>query len=108
MTKIKVITRFKDKFNMAHFFNVGGVVDFEDERAKDVISRGLAEPYVEPKKVAEAPKADEAEAAKEGLTDEKQIAKANAKAEKAADALAKAEEALKVAQDELEALKGGE
>ena len=46
--KIRVISEFYDKFHTSTLFKVGTVLDFDDERAKDVISKKLAEPYSEP------------------------------------------------------------
>ena len=48
--KIRVISEFYDKFHTSTLYKVGAVLDFDDERAADVISRGLAEPYSEPEK----------------------------------------------------------
>ena len=47
--KIRVISEFYDKFHTSTLFKVGTVLDFDDERANDIISKKLAEPYVEPK-----------------------------------------------------------
>ena len=62
--KIRVISEFYDKFHTSTLFKVGTVLDFDDERAKYVISKKLAEPYKEqnseekkePKKPAEPEK----------------------------------------------------
>ena len=45
--KIKVKVEFHDKFHMEHVFKAGEVVEFDDQRAGDIISRGLGEEYVE-------------------------------------------------------------
>lgn len=42
MKKVKVLFDFYDKFHTSTHYKVGDVVEFEDERANDVISRGLA------------------------------------------------------------------
>lgn len=57
--KVKVLLPFNDKYNLARTFNPGEVVDFEEQRAYDIVNRGLGvfeetkEPYQEP--VAEKP-----------------------------------------------------
>ena len=59
--RVEVTTRFLDKFNTSHQFIPGEVVDFEEERAKDIIKRGLGkafEPIPEEPKV-EMPKVEE-------------------------------------------------
>jgi len=45
--KIKVLVPFRDKFNESVIFKVGEELDFETERAKDVVARKLVE-YVIP------------------------------------------------------------
>ena len=45
--KIKVVQVFRDKFNKAVRYEVGQELEFEAERANDVVSRKLAE-YVDP------------------------------------------------------------
>lgn len=86
--KIRVISEFYDKFHTSTLFKVGTVLDFDDERAKDIISKKLAEPYVEPeekkkpgrpkaepKPVIEEPKPEEKETKVEApKTDEKEKA----------------------------------
>ena len=52
--KIRVISEFYDKFHTSTLFKVGTVLDFEEERANDIIRKKLAEPYVEEKKKAKA------------------------------------------------------
>ncbi len=47
--KIKVISEFYDKFHTSTLYKVGTVLDFEDNRAQDVIARRLAVAYSEPK-----------------------------------------------------------
>lgn len=42
MKDIKVIKYFVDKYNPSVGFQVGTVISFEDERANNVVSRGLA------------------------------------------------------------------
>jgi len=46
-TKVKVLVPFRDKTNEKVIFEVGKELDFEKERAEDVVTRGLAE-YVLP------------------------------------------------------------
>jgi hypothetical protein len=46
--KIRVVSEFYDKFHTSTLFKVGTVLDFDDDRANDIISKKLAEPYVEP------------------------------------------------------------
>jgi hypothetical protein len=44
MAKVKVTTRFKDILNPARIYKVGQEVEFVDnERVKDLVSRGLVE-----------------------------------------------------------------
>ena len=38
---MKVIQSFRDKFNPSRTFNVGETVAFEDDRAADIVNRGL-------------------------------------------------------------------
>ena len=45
--KIKVVQVFRDKFNKAVRYEVGQELEFDAERANDVVSRKLAE-YVDP------------------------------------------------------------
>lgn len=45
--KIKVVQVFRDKFNKAVRYEVGQELEFEAERANDVVNRKLAE-FVEP------------------------------------------------------------
>ena len=39
--KVKVIEEFRDKFNFSKTYKVGEVVEFEKERAEDIIARNL-------------------------------------------------------------------
>ena len=41
--KVKVKNTFIDKFNRSRVFNPGDVVEFEDERAKNIVALGLGE-----------------------------------------------------------------
>lgn len=43
--KVKVLQEFYDKTNRTRKFSVGEVVDFEQKRAEDIISRGLGEKF---------------------------------------------------------------
>lgn len=45
--KVTVVKVFRDKFNKSVLYNQGQELEFEPERAKDVVERGLAE-YQEP------------------------------------------------------------
>ena len=45
--RIKVVQTFRDKFNKAVRYEVGQELEFEAERANDVVNRNLAE-FVEP------------------------------------------------------------
>lgn len=44
---IMVTEAFLDKFDLSIRYKAGKVLEFDEERAKDVVERGLAE-YVEP------------------------------------------------------------
>ena len=44
---VKVTEDFLDKFDTSVRYEVGTVLEFEEERAKDVVNRGLAE-FIEP------------------------------------------------------------
>ena len=44
---VKVTEDFLDKFDTSVRYEVGTVLEFDEERAKDVVNRGLAE-FVEP------------------------------------------------------------
>ena len=56
--KIRVISEFYDKFHTSTLFKVGAVLDFDDERAADIIQKGLGEPYSEPEQKP-APKVEQ-------------------------------------------------
>lgn len=45
--KIKVVQTFRDKFNKAVRYEVGQELEFDEERANDVVNRNLAE-FAEP------------------------------------------------------------
>lgn len=45
--KVKVLAPFRDKTDEKVIFEVGQELDFEKERAEDVVTRGLAE-YILP------------------------------------------------------------
>ncbi len=47
ITKVKVLVPFRDKTDEKVIFEVNQELDFEKERAEDVVTRGLAE-YVLP------------------------------------------------------------
>ena len=63
--KIRVTSEFYDKYNTSVLYKAGTVLDFGEERAKDIISKNLAEPYEQPKPAAEPEKAVETEAKEE-------------------------------------------
>ena len=85
--KIRVISEFYDKFHTSTLFKVGAVLDFDDERANDIISKKLAEPYSEPEKKPEPkPEQPEPEKKKPGRP-----AKAEVKEEAKTDEKEKAE-----------------
>ena len=67
--KIKVLERFVNKFDRTERFEPGQVLDFDDERAADVIERGLAEAVEEPAG-DEDPAGDENDKSPEGGLDE--------------------------------------
>ena len=46
--KVEVTSPFLDKFNSSRTYNVGEVVEFDDERANNLIARGLAKAFAEP------------------------------------------------------------
>jgi hypothetical protein len=41
--KVKVLKEFRDKNNFSKVYSVGTVNEFEAERAKNIVSRGLGE-----------------------------------------------------------------
>ena len=45
--KIKVVKSFRDKYDRSVLYKAGDELDFEQERAEDVVKRELAE-YTEP------------------------------------------------------------
>lgn len=45
--KVKVIKSFRDKENRSIRFEVGTELEFETERAEDIVKKGLAQ-YVDP------------------------------------------------------------
>ncbi|EGC18624.1 hypothetical protein [Prevotella multiformis] len=47
MVSIKVTEDFLDKFDLSVRYEAGTVLEFDEERAQDVVGRGLAE-YAEP------------------------------------------------------------
>lgn len=49
MKQIKVLHKFRDKFNYTHLYGVGEIVAFDDARAEDIVARGLGE-FVAPAK----------------------------------------------------------
>lgn len=53
--EVRVKSVFYDKFDRSRVYNPGNVVDFEEERAKHIVSLSLGE-LVEDKKEEEKPK----------------------------------------------------
>lgn len=51
--KVKVIRTFRDKDNFDLIYNVGEILDLDDERAKELIELNLVEKPRERKKVKE-------------------------------------------------------
>lgn len=49
--KVKVLQEFRDKNDRSKRFTIGEVVDFEQERAEDIIARGLGEKFSRKQKV---------------------------------------------------------
>lgn len=49
--KIRVKVEFHDKFHLERVFKVGEIIEFDDQRAGDIIARGLGEGYVMEAKV---------------------------------------------------------
>lgn len=47
LVKIKVIMTFRDKFDKSVLYEPGTELEFEPNRAEDVVSRNLAE-YIDP------------------------------------------------------------
>lgn len=85
--KIRVISEFYDKFHTSTLFRVGTVLDFDDDRAKDIIAKKLAVSCEEPKAKEEA--AAETKAVTEPK--EENHSEAEAKEEVAPEAEQKAE-----------------
>ena len=44
--RVKVKETFRDKFNTSRLYKPGEVLDFEEERAKNMVRLGLVEPVV--------------------------------------------------------------
>ena len=85
--KGEVINTFRDKFHYDTVYEVGAVVDFDKERMKDLIARGLC------KKVDEKPSAkrEDKEKKKEVLADPEPKAKEETRKEVLADSEEKEE-----------------
>lgn len=102
--RVVVLNEFRDKYQFSHIFKVGEILEFGDERANDLLSRGLVKLADEVKAEEENSGEDEAqqphEVAEEQSTEEvgepaeEDAAKALSEA-KAADAIAKAQKAIK-------------
>ncbi len=103
--KIRVISEFYDKYHTSTLFKVGTVLDFDDERANDVIAKKLAEPYVESeekKRPGRPPKTEEqkSSAKAEQKPAPKEAPKADAEEAPKAEVKADAEEAPKATAEE--------
>lgn len=96
--KGEVINTFRDKFHYNTIYEVGTVVDFDKERMKDLIARGLC------KKVDEKPSAkkDDKEKKKEVLADPEPKANEETKKEVLADPEVKEEAKGETKEDELD------
>lgn len=93
MKKVEVLFDFYDKFHTSSLFKVGDVVEFDDERAADVIARGLAKAVKAKGKAEKTPdpgkgkdntdpgKEDTPETNGEGKTDTKEEVKDGVKTE---------------------------
>lgn len=66
MKKVEVLFDFYDKFHTSTRYKAGDVVEFDDERAADVIARGLAKAV---KTKGKAEKAPETKTGEEGSGD---------------------------------------
>lgn len=62
---VKVIQSFGDKSNFTVKYEVGAVVEFDTERAEELISKGLVEEFVSEKAKAKAEAEAEAKLAAE-------------------------------------------
>ena len=96
--KGEVINTFRDKFHYNTIYEVGTVVDFDKERMKDLIVRGLC------KTVDEKPSAkkDDKEKKKEVLADPEPKANEETKKEVLADPEVKEEAKGETKEDELD------
>lgn len=70
--KVTILTQFRDKNNYSHVFNVGEVVEFDDERAARIIELGYGQSAEEsPEKEAPMqPTGEESEQVKEQVNEE--------------------------------------
>lgn len=60
MVRIRVIRKFRDKFDYSHLYQAGEIAEFEAKRAEDIVSRGLGERV--PDGADKSDKSDELEA----------------------------------------------
>lgn len=44
--RVKVLQTFRDKFNTSRAYKPGEVLDFEEERALNIVKLGLAAPFI--------------------------------------------------------------
>lgn len=47
MKEVKILSDFRDKYDYSRLYKAGDVVKFQDERAKELVKIGLAEPLKE-------------------------------------------------------------
>lgn len=66
--RLKIKSPFRDINNFAKAYAVGDVVDFAEDRAKVILSRGLAEAVVEAQPKADAAVAEKTESPKKRRT----------------------------------------
>ena len=45
--KVKILSDFRDKYDYSRLYKAGDVVKFQNERAKELVKLGLAEPLRE-------------------------------------------------------------
>jgi len=96
--KVKVLQLFVDKYNHITRYEPGTVCEFDDERAKDLVERGLAEENQEPgTKNQDGEEQAEAKAKAEAQAEAEAEAQAEAEAKAEAEANAQADAEVKTA-----------
>ena len=93
--KIKVISKFYDKFHTSTLFTEGMVLDFDEKRASDIIARKLGVPFVEPKNEEQKPEPKKEEEVVEPPKEEKVIEPIQEEKSAEANQEVKAEEEVK-------------